>query len=150
MNKCLFNKEENFFKKKSSFLQNENQETRLCGNERLKAEFFEVSSCEGTFELVVVDEDDDDDGIILFDGDIDWINDDGGETDNGIGVIGDGRDGIENGVIGDDNENIPCWEGENNWYVNGSIIISSFWREEYWGDNSSIAPINEDWNNIGS
>ena len=108
------------------YLQNRNQETRLCGNERLKVDFFEGSSFEGTVGFVVVVDDDevDDDvediegGLIwLIGGDIDWINGDtgGGHTDNGIGVIGDGRDGIENGVIGDGIENGPCWEGENNW-----------------------------------
>jgi hypothetical protein len=36
------------------YIQNENQETRLCGNERLKVAFFEVCSVERTFGFVVV------------------------------------------------------------------------------------------------
>ncbi len=143
-----------------------NQETRLCGNERLKVDFLEFFSVERTFVFVAVeeedDDDDDDDGFILlisciiellFDGNIDWVNDDDG--DRGIGVIGDGPDGIENGVIGDEILNVPCW-GENNEDVNGSFIVSSFdklWRDiigEVWGDKSSIAPINGDCNNVES
>jgi len=73
-------------KKVFLFLYNmKNQETRLCGNERLKVDFFEFCSVERTFVFVAVeeeedDDDDDDDGFILlisciiellFDGNID-------------------------------------------------------------------------------
>jgi hypothetical protein len=105
-------------------IHNENYETRLCGNERLKEDFFEVCSVETTFVFVVIvecveDDDDDVDGGcillissmfgLLVDGDIDrGSGDDESEvTDKGAGVIGDGRDGIENGVVGDGIPNGP-------------------------------------------
>ncbi len=158
MNEYLFNKEENKKKRKMFlfYIQNENQETRLCGNERLKVAFFEVCSVERTFGFVVVEEDEEGEGedegfLELISCVIVWDNgDDGdGETDKGIG---DGRDGIENG---DGIPNVPC-EGENNEDINGSVIVSSFdnvWRdiiEDVSGEKSSIAPIDGDWNNDGS
>jgi hypothetical protein len=88
------------------YLQNENHETRLCGNERLKDEFFDDFSVDWIFVFVVtvdVEEevDDVDDGIgllisrvveLLNVGDIDRVNGDDGdrETENG-----EGRDRIE-------------------------------------------------------
>jgi len=140
------------------YIQNENQETRLCGNERLKVDFFEVCSVERTFVFVgvAVEEDEEGEGdnegfLTLISFIIVWVNgDDGdGETDKGIG---DGRDGIENG---DGIPNVP-WEGENNEDVKGSIVISSFvnvWRdiiEDVSGEKSSRVLIDGDWNNDGS
>jgi hypothetical protein len=64
LNEYLFNKEENKKKRKMFlfYIQNENQETRLCGNERLKVAFFEVCSVERTFGFVVVEEDEEGEG----------------------------------------------------------------------------------------
>jgi hypothetical protein len=60
--------------------------------------------------------------------------------------------------------NVPCC-GESNEHVIGSIAVSSFdewiyglsvvniWREiigDRRGENSSIAPVNGDWINVGS
>jgi hypothetical protein len=101
LNECLFNTEENKRKFLLNHIQNESQETRLCGNERLKVDFFEPCSVKRTFGFVVVDvEEDVDDDI---DGDIGL-----GETDNAFEIIGDGRDGIEYGVIGDDIQYVSC------------------------------------------
>jgi len=44
------------------YIQNENQETRLCGNERLKVDFFEVCSVERTFVFVGVAVEEDEEG----------------------------------------------------------------------------------------
>lgn len=94
-------------------------------------------------------------GWLLFDGDFVWINGDvgGGDTDNGFGIIGDGRDNAENGVNGDGILNVPCW-GENNEHVKGSFIDSSLdnllrllFIGDFRGEKSSITPINGDWNN---
>ncbi len=174
--------------KNSVYIQNENHETRLCGNERLKDDFFDVCSVGGLFGFVVEEDEDededeeevndDDDGgggiwlliscvvVWLVDGDREWGNgDDGiGETEKSAGVIGDGRDGIENGVVGDGILNVPCW-GESNEHVIGSFVISSFDVNIYgvsvdniwWdtigdgrGDKTSIAPVNGDCTNVGS
>ncbi len=138
----------------SLYIQNENHETRLCGNERLKEVFLAVWSVETTFGFGFVEEEEDDDDvdegfILLIDDDIGSGNGDNnvGETD-----MGDGCDGIENGVIGDERINVPWWEE-----YNGSIIDSS-WIERLWWwtfdrieeereEESSRETVDGDWNN---
>jgi hypothetical protein len=62
--------------KNSVYIQNENHETRLCGNERLKDDFFDVCSVGGLFGFVVEEDEDEDE-------DEEEVNDD---DDGGGGI----------------------------------------------------------------
>lgn len=112
---ALLNNEESV----EPYVQRNSQETRLCGKERLKEDFlFDCSVDKGgvlvAVVVVVVDDDEDgDDAVVVVDlgialGSVVLVADEGrgdggaGESDSGAGVIGDGREGIEKGVVGEE------------------------------------------------